>query len=68
MGNLTLVDHKNAMLEKVYYLNRQQTAQIIIRENNRFNFLEVDPMTLGKDCYKSDSIEMTQRYYDKLRA
>ncbi len=24
-------------------------------------------MTLGKDCYKSDSIVMTQLYYNKLR-
>ncbi len=68
LGNLTLVDHKNAMLEKVYYFSRLQTAKMIIKENNNLNLLNFDPMTLGKDCYKSDSIVMTQRYYDKLRS
>lgn len=68
LGNLTLVDHKNAMLEKVYYFDRLQTAKMIIKENNNLNVLSFDPMTLGKDCYKSDSIVMTQRYYDKLRS
>lgn len=37
MANLTLMDHKEPMAERVFYLDRARSAKIVTKQNSKFN-------------------------------
>lgn len=67
MANLTLVDNKEPLAEKIFYLSKNESLKIIKDFNGKFNILEQDIELENEDFYESDAVKIARLYYEKIK-
>ena len=66
LANLTLVDYKSPIAERTIYLRAEQSVPLIQQENAKFNILDFSPDMFASDCYESESVHFSKKYYEKI--